>query len=216
MYLSAAISFSVGIILIVAGIVSVFRCKKIYQLMFAAIPIIFGSQQIIEGFLWIFLQHRAYDPIKQDLTYLYLFLAEVIWPVWIPLSILQLEKNNTLKLVQTLLVSLGIFVSGYLAFCILTFNVNAVIVNSHIHYTQHYLSPYAVLKSIPYLLTAIIPFFFSGFRKMWIIGLGLTASFVLANIFYTEFLISVWCLFAGLVSLLVYPVIRDVNKMEKS
>src|SRR5690349_25018906 len=138
MCFSASASFGAGIILGVIGVVTLKKAKNFPQRLLAAIPLIFSIQQFSEGVLWLALMNSHYAGWQQSATYIFLVFAYMVWPVWIPLTIMLLEKNKKRrKLLQVLFIT-GIFISVYIAFCMLSYSVKAVVFNYHIHYTFIY------------------------------------------------------------------------------
>jgi hypothetical protein len=138
MCFSASASFGAGVVLTVIGVVSIKKTHHPSQLLFASIPLIFGVQQIAEGILWLTLPNPDYVNIQNIFTYVFLFFAQILWPLWVPIAILLLEKNATRKNIQKVLVAAGLVVGVYLAYCLLTFSVEAKIVGQHITYLQDY------------------------------------------------------------------------------
>ena len=93
MCFSAEASFAGGVIISSIGIATVLKVHKPSQLLFASIPLFFGVQQFVEGFLWLAIPHPEYMMVQKIGAYLFLVLAEVLWPLIIPLSILFMEEN---------------------------------------------------------------------------------------------------------------------------
>src|ERR1041385_1006208 len=116
MCFSASASFGAGAILSVIGLASLKKVKSSSQIIFAAIPLIFAVQQITEGFLWLALSHQNFASMRQGTTYIFLFFAQIVWPVWVPFSILKLEKRDNRKKIEKLLTGIGMLVSTYLAY----------------------------------------------------------------------------------------------------
>ena len=82
MCFSAAASFTVGAALMPAGIycVSAALRKKPSHLGLAVVPLIFGIQQLSEGFVWHALDH---DPQSvRSWSLVFLFFALAFWPLW--------------------------------------------------------------------------------------------------------------------------------------
>ena len=94
MCFSATASFSAGVVLTVIGIATLKKVQHPSQIMFASIPLIFAVQQITEGVLWLALPSTAYPAIQVSFTYIFLFFAQVVWLLWVPLAILLLEKKG--------------------------------------------------------------------------------------------------------------------------
>jgi hypothetical protein len=97
MCFSAAASFSVSGILLVAGIATLRQAKERKVVPFALIPLIFSVQQLTEGVLWIALQNPEYEGWRNAAAYVFMVFAQVVWPVWVPLSVLLLEKEEVRK-----------------------------------------------------------------------------------------------------------------------
>ena len=93
MCFSAGASFAGGIIISTIGVATIIKVHKPSQIVFASIPLFFGFQQFVEGFLWFILQHPVYAQYQSLITYIYLIMAEVFWPMMIPLAVLCMEEN---------------------------------------------------------------------------------------------------------------------------
>jgi hypothetical protein len=212
MCFSASSSFTAGVLLSAIGIVSIERAEKKFQIYFACIPLIFAVQQISEGFLWLALTDSSFAWLRWPSTYFFLFVAQVIWPFWIPFSVLLLEKENNRKKIEVVLVIIGALISLYLGFCLLTFPVEANIVGMHISYTQDYPAELANYGAAFYSIATIIPPMFSSNKKMWMLGVSVFISYIISAIFYTAYIVSVWCFFASVISAAVFLIILELKK----
>jgi len=90
MCFSATASFGAGVVLAAIGIASIKKVNHPSQILFAAIPLIFCVQQVTEGFLWLGFAKPDYASLQQFTTNTFLFIAQVAWPLCVPLSILLL------------------------------------------------------------------------------------------------------------------------------
>jgi hypothetical protein len=204
MCFSLAASFGAAAILVIAGIASIVKARQQKQLLFAAIPIVFALQQAAEALIWLTARNITLNTLKTELTYFFLFVAESVWPVWVPLSLLLMERSKIRKTILAGLFIVGLFTSVYLAFYLLTYGVEARVLNCNILYMQHLRSPYVVLTSIPYLLAVITPFFVSGVKGMRWPGIFILASFAVTKVFGSYQLFSVWSFYAVLISIIIY------------
>lgn len=211
---SLAASFGAAALLAVAGIASVAKVRHQREIVFAVIPVIFAIQQVAEGMIWISMGNLALRTLREDLTYFFLFVAESVWPVWVPLSLLLLERSRPRKTLLAALLITGLFTSVYLTFYLLTYGVEATVSGCHILYLQHLRSPYSVLTSLPYLSVTILPFFVSGVRGMHWLGLVVLASYLFTKAFHDYQLLSVWCFYAGLISVFIFGIMRSMHTRE--
>ncbi|MFN0187324.1 MAG: DUF6629 family protein [Bacteroidia bacterium] len=143
MCFSAGASFGAAIVLSSIGIASIKKVQKPYHVVFAAIPLIFAVQQLSEGILWTTLPNPDDFPLQQAMTYLFLFFAQILWPLYVPVSLWLLEEDPKREKIQKVLVGIGAIVASYLLYCLLTFHVEANIIGmgfSRIYLCVHYLS----------------------------------------------------------------------------
>jgi hypothetical protein len=211
MCFSTSASFGASAILAVAGIVSLKKAEKPSQLLFALVPVIFSIQQFTEGFVWIALNNH-YEDWKNIPIYSFLFIAQVLWPLWVPLSVLLIEENEDHKKVLMLFVCFGAALALYLAYCLLFYKIDAVITPYHIHYELYFPKEYNSVVGVIYFMTTIIPPFISTQKKMTLLGVFNFLSFIITEIFFDDYLVSVWYFFSALISWQVFLVMKNMNQ----
>src|ERR1051325_4198003 len=166
MCFSAGASFWGSAVIGAIGVASVKRVQEPVQYFFAGIPLILAVHQFFEGLLWVALTHPHYAFLQPMATYIFLIFAQLFWPVWVPLSILLLEKEEWRKKALKILLGLGVFVSGYLMICFIKYPLYGEIIGRHIYY--HYDFPYTKewYSGLFYLVPTIIPPFISSVKRM--------------------------------------------------
>jgi hypothetical protein len=211
MCFSAGASFGAGAVLAVVGVASIRKAEAPSQVPFASIPFIFAIQQITEGFLWLSLTDPAYASLQQVTTYNFLFFAQVVWPIWVPFSIMRLEPEERRRTFEKVLVGIGAIVSLYLAYCLLSYHVEAKIGSYHIAYEQDYPSSIGLYGGLLYVIATVAPPFFSRIKRMWMLGAAVLISYIITTILYTDYIVSVWCFFASIISIAVYVVMYNLR-----
>jgi hypothetical protein len=211
MCFSAGASFAGGVIISAIGIATLREVHKPSQLVFASIPLFFGIQQIVEGCLWLTLPDFGYIAIQKVATYFFLIMAQVLWPTLIPVSVLFMEEKKKRKRILWIFVALGITLSLYYAFCLLSFSVKPEIMGYHIQYNTTFPDSLAMLAFIVYLVVTITPLFVSGVKRTHLLGILMFLSCLITAIFFTQYLTSVWCFFAALISGVVFWILRDAK-----
>ena len=215
MCFSASASFSAGVVLTVIGIVTIKKTQHKSQLWFASIPLVFGVQQFAEGVLWLTLPDPEMVKTQIAATYVFIFFAQVIWPIWVPISVLMLGKKDTRKLIQRILVGAGILAGGYLAYCLFTYNVEANIIGHHISYKQDYPISVRSYGIVLYVSATVASLFFSHIKRMWILAVLIVIAYVITALFYEHYVLSVWCFFSSIISVYIYIIMRGIAKKEK-
>lgn len=215
MCFSANASFGAGVVLSVIGVASIRKAQKPSQLLFASIPLIFAVQQVAEGVLWVTLPNPDTITIQRNATYIFLFFAQILWPLWVPTAILLLDKNGIRSKIQSILIGAGILVGFYLAYCLLTYPVQAKIIGYHISYMQDYPTSFRIYVIGLYALATVAPPFFSHIKKMWMLGAAILISYLVTALFYEHYILSVWCFFSSIISISVYAIMVEISNSNK-
>jgi len=212
MCFSPEASFAGGVIISAIGMATVTKVHKPSQLVFASIPLFFGVQQITEGVLWLTIPSPDYVNLRQFCIYSFLIMADVLWPVMIPLSVLFMEENARKKRILRILLIAGASLSLYYVFCLLYFSVDPKIMGYHIQYNSDFPKSMALFAFAIYLIVTITPLFVSSIKKTHTLGVLMFLSCAVTAIFFTQFLTSVWCFFAALISGVIFWILRDSKR----
>jgi hypothetical protein len=213
MCFSAEASFAGGVIISAIGVVTVRKVHKPSQILFASIPLFFGLQQIAEGLLWITLPSSEYIGLRHVSTYIFLAMAQVVWPMLIPLSVLLMEKSQTRKKYLLGLFFTGVLLSLYYTVCLILFDVRPQIQGFHVYYENDFPGSLRMVAFGIYLIATITPLFVSGIKRTHMLGILMTLSCLITGIFFTQYLLSVWCFFAALISAVIYWILSDSRKI---
>lgn len=216
MCFSAGASFAGGVIISAIGVVTVLKVHKPSQIVFASIPLFFGFQQFVEGFVWLILQHPAYVHYQSLVTYIYLVMAEVFWPMMIPLAVLYMEKDKKRRKFLRILLTMGISLSLYYIFCLFTFNVTPEIMGYHIEYKDNFPESIRLVAFTIYLIASITPLFISSIKRAHLLGVLMSLSCLITVIFFRHYLTSVWCFFAALISAVIFWILQDAKKKYRA
>ena len=204
MCFSATASFSAGAFLLGIGTLTLRSAMAAHQpraLPFAAIPLLFAVQQLIEGVIWLTLRSDA-ALLNASMTYLYSFFSHVLWPVYVPLAVMLMEPAGWRRRALLAFVTAGAALGAYLLYVLLAYPVVARQTGQNIEY----LSPhfFATASMTLYLLSTALSPLLSTHRLVQLLGVLALLSFGAAYSFYAIWFISVWCFFAALLSVLVY------------
>lgn len=211
MCFSASASFGAGTVLATINVMTIKKIQEPSQVFFACIPLLFCVQQISEGLLWLSLSNPDFLEFKKPTIYIFLIFAQVIWPIWVPYSILKLEKNSRLYKFQQMLLGIGLLVSLYLGFCLINYPVDAKIIGNHISYKQDYPIIFGGYGDLLYSIATIFPSLISSVKHMWILGITILISYFITLLIYTDYVISVWCFFASVISITVLFIMQEMK-----
>ena len=177
MCFSAEASFIGGSVLTTIGILSIRKNREPDQRLFAAMPLVFGVQQIAEGFVWTALKSEQKDLMLGISAYTFLAVALLIWPSFVPLSVRLMETERRRKLFLNILTVLGAVTSlSYLAGFIF-YDITARIDYMHIDYGVNAPQNYLKIAYLAYLAVTLLPFLITSKRRVWLLGAVVVASY---------------------------------------
>ena len=208
MCFSATASFAAGTSLSIIGVATLRNTSHRTEIPFAMIPLLFGIQQLIEGVIWLTFAHEA-PMLRQTMTYAYSAFSPVLWPIYVPLAIGVLEVTRWRRKVLAGFEVAGLTVGLYLLYIIVTRPVVAQVVSRHIEYISPHF--YIGIVMVLYVAATCVSGFFSSHRFVNLFGGLALASFAATYLFYAHALVSVWCFFAAILSVLMYVHLRFRN-----
>ena len=204
MCFSATASFSAGALLLGIGTLTLRSARATRQrraLPFAAIPILFAIQQLIEGVIWLTFTEEV-TRLNAVMTHVYAFFSHVLWPVVVPVAVLLMEPRGWRGRVLIPFVAAGAAVGVYLLYVLVAYPIVSRPTGQHIEYVSPHF--YAAVTMTLYLLSTAISPLLSTHRMVVVFGALALLSFGAAYAFYATWFISVWCFFAALLSAVVY------------
>lgn len=200
MCFSASASFVTGAGLSAAGAETIRQAKTRERMPVAAMPILFGIQQAVEGVVWVSFNHPIINTVA---THIFVFFSHVLWPTYVPFAILMIEKEEGRRLILKILLLIGLATSLNLLF-------HSLLIGTPFAYVSGNSIAYETsLPAIPlgigfYVLATCLACLVSSHKFMRIFGMALIGSFAIAYWSYAETFYSVWCFFAAILSFIIY------------
>jgi hypothetical protein len=212
MCFSAGASFTAGVLLTFVGTETLRKVHKPSQIALASIPIFFAAQQFTEGVLWSTIGQPGHAVLLTVSTHLFLLMAQVIWPVLIPIAVLLLEENRIRKKILSALLVVGVAIGLYYSYRLVMYSAHAEIIGRHVVYRDTFLNSFGLVTIALYLLATIAPLFVSSIKRVYILGIIMSLSFIVSALLYIRCLMSVWCFFAAVISFVVFYIVRDAHR----
>lgn len=212
MCFSASASFVAGAAIMSVGVISIKKAKEPKLLPFAFIPFIFGVQQISEGFVWLSLQNENFTHWKYPASLIFLFFAQVVWPALVPFSMRLMEEKQVRKTALSVISLIGLGVAAYLAYGIFFFPIDANANGFHIQYELTSQKELLFNSQVFYFTATVVSAFVSSRKGMFLFGSAILLSMIVSLVFFNPYVISVWCFFAALLSVIGLYVIIKASK----
>ncbi len=204
MCFSASASFTAGGGLIALGGASFAVAKKEDKIL-AAVPLLFGIQQVIEGVEWLYLNAGSASFIA---GYGFLFFAFIVWPIYVSTTVFVLDKKERKSLKW--FICLGIAVALYFFWLLLTQHIAIQKLNACVSYSFH--SPLGNSMTVAYLLVVLVPLFISNLDILRQVGILVGIFAIVSWLFFTLTFTSVWCFFAAIISSIFFVYVKRKNR----
>jgi len=163
-----------------------------------ALPLILGFHQFVEAFVWWGLEGHVRAGLGRFAMWVYLSIAFVVLPVFVPLAVLALEPTPRRRWLIAPFAVLGIAVGGILLAAMLRGPVGVSLRPYHLSYNLRL--GHAVVVIGLYVVAVCGAWLFSGYRAIALYGIvNLLAVVVIVKLTADGFA-SVWCGYAALTS----------------
>ena len=164
----------------------------------AAMPLLLGAHQIDEAFVWWSLQGHVPAPVGHVAMWVYLLIAMVVLPTFVPVALGVLEPSSRLRWRYVPFAVLGIWVSVVMLATMLVREPAA-------HLGSHYIAysiglPHAVVFTGLYVIATCGSLVVSGRRALIVVGVANLVVVVPIALLYSQGFASLWCLYAAVVS----------------
>lgn len=216
MCFSAAASFGAAIALTSIGAITYKKAGSFPLRALALIPLLFGIQQFMEGVVWIASSYDSFAGLKKLSTYGFILFAWVIWPIYIPYAFLKNEKPGIRKVGLRATGFLGILVVSVLIYILLSRGVEARIVDCSILYHFDFEHALSWIFSLSYVTAVVLPTLLSRMPFSWMLGIVNIITFSISKIYFANHVISVWCFFAAISSIILFHIITKEKSKVKT
>lgn len=218
MCFSAEASFTAAIILLPAGALTLRWAYKsdTRYLPIAALPLLFGLQQLLEGSVWIAGAYSSSYWIERA-SLAYMFFSWLAWPVWVPVSAYFLESERRKPLFLCFVVAGAMLGSiQYIPYFAHDGWLTTHFLPHAIRYEGIELLDYIATREVTYTIYVAVvvgPLLMSAVGKIKIFGVLVLAVLVITYFFFSYAYISVFCFGGALMSLyLVWVIFRNFRK----
>lgn len=216
MCFSPTASFGSAAVLLIIGGVCIKNSETGPQKLLSSIPLMLSLQQTFEGIVWISFLNPEYSEWGKSATYGFLIFAQIVWPFFIPFSIMLLEKEQKRRKILLFLTIIGSVQALILGYGMLIFSVSSEILHSHIRYNLDFPPANRWFGGALYIIATGVSPFISSIRRLRFVGVIILCSYLFTRILYGQNVISVWCYFAALISFVILAVILQSKKERAS
>lgn len=211
MCFSPEMDVAAGLVVTGIGIDCLRHVTSRNQLALAALPIVFGVHQLIETFVWWELQGRVGQCTGDVATYSYLVIALLVVPLLIPWAFLRLGAGRSRA------ADIGFLVVGMAAAAICAALLGLDVPDRRIdgHQITYFAGEYIPDHVLPvYAVACLGPPLLARARLLQLFGVLNLVVVVGLALLNQEGVISLWCVWAAVTSILVNLHLRGVRPVS--
>jgi hypothetical protein len=175
----------------------------------AALPLLLAGHTLDEAFIWWGLRGEVSHAVQTVTTAIYLAIAMVILPVYVPVTVLLLERARRRRPAQIAALVAGILCAAGLAAALVTGPVSTRAVGHHIVYYVHVRMGDALIAL--YLVSTCGALLLSGRRFLRWYGAANAAAVAVLAWIATEAVTSLWCAWAAVTSIGIAVYLRSTG-----
>ena len=202
MCFSPTASFLAAAMTATIGLATLRQVNHPREVPLAGMPLLFASQQAVEGFLWLQLSGQNDRAEVAALSFIFLIFAKVLWPAYTPLAVLLIEADQRRNRALFAITLIGCMISIYVLTWLSAKPSATAICGHSIDYGGSE-NPFS-WQSFPYLLCTCVPLLLSSQKTIQVFGATVFVGFWVSAYTFSAVFISVWCFFAAAGSTLIY------------
>jgi len=191
------------------GVDAVRHVRNAAQWPLAVLPLLLAGHTLVEAFVWWGLRGDVSGGVQSAATALYLVVALVVLPVYVPVMVLVLERAPTLRAIEIVLLAAGVACAIALAVALVARPFAASRDGHHIVYHVHLAAGPVVV--VLYLLSTCGVLIVSGRRFLRWFGVINVAAVALLAWIAMDAVTSLWCAWAAVTSVAVAGYVRSAG-----
>jgi hypothetical protein len=211
MCFSATASFATAGGLALVGAATLYERPGRRMAALAATPFLFAAHQGIEGAIWLRLATAA---PPQALIKIWVFIAEVFWPIFVPAAVLVMTRGRRRRQGLAALLMTGLVVSAHFLMILMRSDFTVAAVNGNLRYEAD--APPGDRLAGLYLLATVAPLLIARERFVLAFGLAVLAGAIVTELYFGHAGPSVWCFFAAIASVCAFLAVRDENAARRA
>jgi hypothetical protein len=189
---------------VAVGVVGVDALRQVHErreLPLAAVPVLFAGHFFVETFVWWGLDGQVPWSVGRAATWLYLFIAFVIVPSFVPLAVMLIEPDARRRRLMIGFCTVGCTVALVLLFALMTGPFSARVENHCIRYGTRL--PAGGQLTALYVIATCGALLLSSSRRIVAFGVANLIVVVLLAWLMTNAFISLWCAWAAVTSVVI-------------
>lgn len=171
------------------------------QLLLGTLPALFAFHQAVEVPVWWWADGTLDDSIGRPAMWIYLLVALVALPTWVPLAIRNVERDDRRRRWMEALVAVGVATSGVMLWQLLDGEVDVRAKDWHLQYVFGLDRPVVVITA--YLLATCGPLLLASQPTLRWYGVSNAVAVAVIAALSVSAVVSIWCIWAAVTSVAI-------------
>jgi hypothetical protein len=203
-------SFEADVVAAVAltpvGIATLWAAKKPKQYAIASIPLFFAAHQAVEAFVWLWTDGNASNAVGSFAIYVYLAMAQMILPVFVPLAVMLIEPNRKARIYMAISAAGGALLAANFGWILITQGATAY----PLDHVMVYKTPTDVpdIGGLIYVNATVFTTIVATGTYLRLFGVANAIGISFAGWMRYDAVTSIWCIYAALISFLIFMHLR--------
>ena len=214
MCINADVNFAAAAVIGAVGVATLRHVREPRAVLFAAVPLLFALHQFTEGFVWLGVRGQIPPDALGHMTFLFILYAQGILPFLMPLGVLLIEPRAAGSVTRWgwrtgaigALTLLGAALAAYVLYALIAYESHARVVSHSLNYDNP--ATANGLVAGVYVLATCGSLVLSTHRVVRWFGLFNLAGVVVTLLLKSYAFTSVWCLYAAIISVMLYWLFR--------
>lgn len=202
MCFSAQASFAGAAVITSAGVVAVPLTEDRRELPMAALPVLFGVHQALEGFTWLELDGSSEAMLTGWGVHGWVMFAWAALPIYVPWAVWLIEADERRRRWMSFLMAIGGALAVVMAIQAMQPEIGVAVVGEQLDYRLSLPFPSWYL-AFPYVLATCLTPALSSHPWIRVFGIGNFVAMCAAALIESRDYSSIWCTFAAFLSLII-------------
>lgn len=198
----AILNFVLSGIIGTVGILTLRKVSVAKEVAFALLPLLFALHQFTQGFVWLGVNHLISARALHLAQSIFVFYAQGFLQFLVPFAIWMLEPKGVRKSIIAALVIMGAFLTGYTLWGLAVYPTSVYEHNDALVYVNP--ATHHIWVAALYILTTCGSLVLSSSISIQLYGLLNLFGITIVRIFKPYAFTSVWCLYAAVLSIVLY------------
>lgn len=169
----------------------------------AALPLLFGIHQALEGWTWLELDGRESAMLSGPGVHSWVIFAWALLPIYVPWAVWLIEEEPRRRRAMSVLMAIGGLLAAFMLVQALQPEVAVRVVNENLDY--HLALPFAGwVLAVPYVLATCLTPILSSHMWIRVFGVGNFLAMSAAAFIESRDYSSIWCTMAAFLSLIIF------------